>query len=543
MPALNKDSKTGCCVREPDGILVSNTSIIRDVSACSWWLLMYLYERIAQKIARELPAIQAAVFPSVRELCRRYGVATQTMWKALDLLRQQGLVSMSQGRRSSIRIAGGDHAGSTGPAPRGSVERLTALVTDRISKGVYQIGEPLPKLQYFVVSERVSKPTVCDAFRALAERNMIHRRGKKWFAGPAQLPRTDAEDIIHDSDTGPVVLVVHDDYDSLVATRAESRMMFFLERFYEEIRRYGVRLRIAFSRKSGSGLFASGREAISREIRGLGDRYWGALIVNTPYERRNFSAIAQSLCRHKKPVIWFDHGDFAPHVDRKAVGGHGNFFRCFIDMESGVRKAIRTLVSLGHARIAMGDFSSYASHGWIPDRIDAARRIAGHMSVPPVITIIDHGQKLWHSEYPLIPDTMVHLNDAARPQVRWPDELVTLDDALLREEIESAKADLARAIRGGATAVLAQNDSFARKYYALLRMMRVRVPRAVSIIGFDNDWQSRMFPLSTVDFGISGLGYRAAHVLVGDIPVRVPRNGVMGSEPVVIDRGSLARRR
>jgi DNA-binding LacI/PurR family transcriptional regulator len=67
------------------------------------------------------------------------------------------------------------------------------------------------------------------------------------------------------------------------------------------------------------------------------------------------------------------------------------------------------------------------------------------------------------------------------------------------------------------------------------------VPRDVSIISFDNSVECRNFPVSTIDFGFSRLGYRAAHVFIGDIPVKADRYGNVPGICTLVDRGSIGK--
>uniref|UniRef100_UPI003D743FC9 GntR family transcriptional regulator n=1 Tax=Streptomyces sp. NRRL F-5630 TaxID=1463864 RepID=UPI003D743FC9 len=64
------------------------------------------YEQIAedlrgQIVRGELPA--GAALPSERELCETYSVARATLVRALDVLRQEGLVETRHGTGSTVR--------------------------------------------------------------------------------------------------------------------------------------------------------------------------------------------------------------------------------------------------------------------------------------------------------------------------------------------------------------------------------------------------------------------------------------------------------
>ena len=90
------------------------------------------------------------------------------------------------------------------------------------------------------------------------------------------------------------------------------------------------------------------------------------------------------------------------------------------------------------------------------------------------------------------------------------------------------------------TAFLAMNDVLAKEYYLWFRALGLRIPRDLSIISFDNMYESKAYGIASVDFGYADMGYRAAHLLIGDIPVATDgRRWHIRPEPVLHDRGSI----
>lgn len=49
-----------------------------------------------------------------------------------------------------------------------------------------------------------------------------------------------------------------------------------------------------------------------------------------------------------------------------------------------------------------------------------------------------------------------------------------------------------------------------------------------------------IFPLASIDPGFSYLGYRAAHVFIGDVAIAADRSGSVPSQFRLVNRGSLA---
>ena len=82
-------------------------------------------------------------------------------------------------------------------------------------------------------------------------------------------------------------------------------------------------------------------------------------------------------------------------------------------------------------------------------------------------------------------------------------------------------------------------DRLAREYFFWFNALGVAMPKDFSLISFDNIPESVFYPITTIDFGFARLGYRAAHILIDDIPVHAGRNGVVNSVCTVVDRGSV----
>jgi hypothetical protein len=91
------------------------------------------------------------------------------------------------------------------------------------------------------------------------------------------------------------------------------------------------------------------------------------------------------------------------------------------------------------------------------------------------------------------------------------------------------------------SAVICPNDLIGRGFLRWLRTLAIDVPGGCSVISFDNRLQSMPIELTSVDPGFELLGYRGFHAILGDVPVRRDRNGVITAEPRVNDRVSVLR--
>jgi DNA-binding LacI/PurR family transcriptional regulator len=100
---------------------------------------------------------------------------------------------------------------------------------------------------------------------------------------------------------------------------------------------------------------------------------------------------------------------------------------------------------------------------------------------------------------------------------------------------------MAGLLDAGVTALISSNDAMAHEHYSWCRAAGIDVPARLSIISFDNTPNAVVLPVSTIDFGFAQLGYIAAHLIIGDIPLRADREGGIPGACTLVDRGSVGR--
>jgi DNA-binding LacI/PurR family transcriptional regulator len=89
------------------------------------------------------------------------------------------------------------------------------------------------------------------------------------------------------------------------------------------------------------------------------------------------------------------------------------------------------------------------------------------------------------------------------------------------------------------TALVAPCDYDGRYLYGWLLLAGYRPGLDLSLVSFDNAWAAQQFPVSSVDFGFELLGYKAFHLIYGDVPVRKTGSGEVSAEAFVTERGSI----
>jgi DNA-binding GntR family transcriptional regulator len=499
-----------------------------------------LHRKVAEQLRRDIESSSETHLPSLVELGRRYHASTRTISRALHLLHEQGLVEVVQGRRTAVR----GRRPSPGAKPGATSASASSALRDRLAaairEGTYRTGQSLPKVQYFTLSEHVGENTVCEAFRMLRDDKLVHKRGKRWIVGPRQPGRGVR---LRDASL-PTVLILVPSYGQWQELFSD-HLYPFVSEFRSELTRH--RFRSVMVQSDGSAvsrkLFPTGRREILQMIQSLGERFRGVLISSQFALFPDLEQWARWLCQSAAPVVYLDHDNSAPHLDRRRIARR-SFYRFCAEEDALVEVAIRNLHRCGHRRILIPRCNKYANALWPGRRIARIEQLAAQCTPTVSVRLLDQQERHWLRWDDTRDDTMVRYVDDSLHAIasKYPAAKANERERLLREKLRSDFPSLAAlAQQSDCTAIVALNQWLATNYYCWLTCMGVAVPRRFSIVTFDNaPWFDR-YPVSTVDFGLGTLGYSAAHVFIHDIPVRADKHGNLPSRPELVDRGSLQR--
>ncbi len=488
-----------------------------------------LHERIAERLRSSLMNAPDESLPSIPQMARQYGVSGKTMWKAVSLLKREGLLTCRRGSRVAVTSVRRYEETTLGYRRDSSAGQLFEKLRDRIGDGTYAAGSTLPKTHYFVLTEHVSQATVLKALRLLVSHGLVHRRGRSWIVGPGENERT--EKVRVGQGPRPTVVVLVKDLAEWRKVSTEAPFSPFAGCFCNEIERHGIHYRVAVaSPRRGEGIFAAGRPAIRKLVDASEAPYLGTLVI-AGSKQDNIPDLEEWLSwlrKMNRPVVLFDRQDILGKLGREE--GDTLFYRCRSDESVLVKPAITTLHDLGHRRVGVpGWIGSRSYFKWFPIRrshiIDTAKRCTPPVQVftapnpSPAISQSYHYRSLKRLTSTLFPRT------TALPSRAMLVRAMGGMEQLLREH--------------HVTALVGMNDDLALKYYLHLVQQGTAVPEQVSLISFDNQERFRAFPISTIDPGFDNLGYRAAHIFIGDIPVKPGRRGSITGSPRLLDRGSL----
>jgi len=422
--------------------------------------------------------------------------------------------------------------------PSSSEDRIYETLKDSLLEGRLESGNRISKVDYLARIHHVSKDAICSALDRLAHSNLVHKAGKLWVAGPApRLPRFSGAP--HSPHMGPVVLVIApwdvEARDLFVAAHPSA----FATAFRLELAKYGYSFVVATQYPQPADFIPiSGIDTVRRLVRRLGPRYAGALLayIALAYEPELW---VSELRRFGKPVVVFDAVGRVSSSLRDSIAGGDKVYRLYFDEQSAVTRALEFLLEHGHRTIATFDLQPGTPDSYSARRIDLMRNTLRAIDRTAVLVAAQQDDPVWAPQWerpqrstPLL--TIPEILHAARRKAR-----TGVRHMSAAELLRTNSPTFLSTLRQGVTAILAVNDIASMDYYLWLTALKVRVPQEISLLGFDNAADVQVFPLSTIDFGFPQLGYRAAHIMIGDIPAHADAGGNIAGTITLIDKGSV----
>lgn len=427
--------------------------------------------------------------PSAQALAQSYGTSHRQMLRALHSLQELGLLTIEHGGRIEVKAANVTSK-SVPVASVDAVEDVMDKLRGSIADATFRSGSALPKMAWLCSSLHSSTRTIAEACRRLQKEGLLQKIGKNWIVG-AELknPQKPMQQL------GQRVIVLLCNRPEEWAEFHANLMDGFVRTFGTELDRSNVRL-VPFltGDEKCDAAFGVGKVELRKFILDLGKAYLGVLFTPLISSMPDFKPWCTWLARFGKPVVCLqdDQPDVRMDDPRIVRVSYGDWVP---QQPAGAEDlALQALVDMGHKRIAFV-CNRKEDLPWFRVRTERLLQKASEHSC----------------------EVIVHdLRQSEDTAMRW-----------VRES--------------GATALLCPNDRYAVAYWKALKILGVRVPKELSMLSFDNLAELKPYPISTIDFGLSLLGYQVFHLLLGDVPVRVSRSGQLFGVCRVIDNGSLAR--
>jgi hypothetical protein len=472
--------------------------------------------------------------PSIASLAEEFHSSYQTMWKAAQVLARKGVIVVRMGARM---------VPASGAQPAGARDRFLDSVRAGIREGIWKTGEPVPKFAYFQSVYHVGQDTIARIMRRLADEDLLHKQGRRWIVGSA--PGIKGPGVMTPSggSRSKVVLML---FPNLMDANNFFQPAPFISQFADELMKQGIKIEVVLHDKQEIEATdaISGINAIEARIAGLGDRYCGLFAHNPGTSPEYFQRCLAMALSKKKPVLLYDPQNSLKTFTRSLFGGRSPFFRLFADEIAATALAVDVLVNYGHRIIGFPDMFT-PRHRWVPRRIEYVRKAAARHSPPPMIFSPEQSEPFWTYVQDKPISVLNYLFRGISKALRLRTELTHGIRAKpsIRQKLLEKTPSLASIFDDGATAIIAGNDYIARDYYYWLKIIGIDLPRHISMISFDNQPEFIASSLSTIDFGLGRLGYKAAHLLIGDIPAQSDAEGHIAGVCTLVDRGSIGKPR
>ncbi len=503
-----------------------------------------LIEIIRERLLERIVGSEEQFLPPVRALAAQWGVSSGTVAAAARTLREAGRLSFYRGAR--MRITGRE---TVAPRERkiASAERICQIMRESIANGSFQHGAPLPKVKFYALEYGVSEHTVQKALARLETEGLIYRRGRRRHVGPQRLRTAGTR--------SPVILILRPRPGAWLAMGTNPVQSDFCKAFDTEARLQGVRLELVSARGSGGALAPAGHDEVSREILKLGRRYDGTLIIGGKTSYSSLERWIARLMRFQRPIVWFDAGDADNGND--ASSPDSRVIRCRSRLRDRWAQALDAAARAGCARaLGLRLPRSAEPHGVVPGRYALSCSM-----IPPVeqLAAMCLGGRF---------DAFVNRLCARSPRfaknyseaLRWtarkggvsgamnrganPSEL--LDAILAQNRIVNFNQRLflltlpvMHALDQGQRHALAlQSAEAARMVWLWFAAANIPMPGSISLVCLEDRWMASA-PITSVNSGLSTLGFEAFHAIRGDFRVPLSRENELIARPTVVDRGSL----
>lgn len=485
--------------------------------------------------------------PIRRELTKTFGVSAGTVSACLAALEKDGLVVRR--KRSGIFVKSRHEAEfddvELPPSPGAdAVQRVMEDVAADISRGDFPSGNFLPARKVLQFQFGTSRKTLNEALRGLEKRRLIRRRGNAYIVGMAGQRKPRQKDCV-------MVISTHTP-DSRVLLRPVPAGG-FLRGFETELVGNGVSFSGAFDRKAN----APGKTGSRASANKLGYIYpvpgKGWVDEITQGDPQLLKKEMDRLARLKLPVAIHNS---APIVNAFPGFSFSKYRSLFAIGPNNVRAGEEVAVhlgGLGHRNIA---FFSYSTEEWNTLRARGLRWGAKSAFGPkPSIQVFEgkfdrltirQNRRKHHRQ---LAERLGKLTSSIFEGRRLvssdaPQELLKTFYSLFRIEHENhvLKPLFENALQfPEITAWACADPTVAIAAAAFLYGGGIRVPQQVSLISIDDNSELANRGIAAYDFQYDRMGYLAAHCLLGDIPVRKNRKGIVECPGRIIERGSVAR--
>ncbi len=474
------------------------------------------------------------VLPSIRHMAGECGVSYETMWKAVNECRNDGLLRIAAGGRIRLTVPG-DTARPTGQqeavcvAPNLSPkwQRVRDRIRAELIRGTYQRGRRLPPYKVLSSQYGAGNRVLRTALAALGEEGFLEEC-------PGGLcPRAPTRDSAQDT----IVLLTGALRGGSGFGQDFGRNWDVVRALERECAAMGCRL-IRADPRSVSPSAVSELPAVRSAF--------GTVLWTTGIAHDYRVGIVHALSSTGKPLAVLDEAAQTPYSDAQHALSLIQLFSLGCKPSAGDRVA-RHLLSLGHRHVAY--FSSLSNEA----RLEGLRRTFTRAGEDNTVEVyrkaVDGAEGNWVEEGRAVrvdvpqgsglpPDAGQRLARALNPR---------LSAAVLCETVRMRFTPLfGQALADPrVTAWVGCSDIIAGEAQQFLEQRSISVPESMSVVGFDDSTEAALGELSSYNFNVSGLASAILTHLLFPRPRRERRGMGEWYEPTgaVTVRASSARPR
>lgn len=487
---------------------------------------------------------KGAKLPSAKELAEIYSVSRGTVFKAIDQLENDG--SVVRKKRCGIFVKGDedpclvDHVPRIAAKRKREIEIMESIMSD-IRQGQLRVGSALPSRKTLLFQYSASSKTIRKTLEHCLRKGLLFKKGGSIFVGPTPSAGIASGKSVQFFGGSPLLR-------GLIHQRPRENFLMALE---SECGIWGVsttQMKDEGREPSFFGVPRRGKEGVLRTVMTLDSPSMGKLIeAGAPFR-------GEKRSRNMLPLVVFASDSTVFKSKAFRCKPFDPLYIFAWDDHAAGKSVADYLSSLGHQKI------SYFHHTpavWNLRRFDglnerlralfgaSARtsRFQADMGEGPV-----HRAKLLSVKETVktMESAVCHMFENYRfthltPFRRLAAE--SLSAVNMDEQTRVMEAIFDRALRTEKSTAWVCSDPTATLMASdFLQRRGVRIPRDLSLIGFANqDLRVAIRGINMYDFQVERMGYLAAHCLLGDIPIKKSKQGVVECPGRVVERGSVAR--
>ncbi len=531
-----------------------------------------LRNKIRKLIMEALPDGPGQRLPSLRQYSLQMGVSIPTL---RQIFLHPDLACKVEGApRRGFRTRG---AQSLAPSPPLSpLVRVELGIRMAIESGRYPSLQALPKLNSLANEWKTSRNTIVHALRNLESDKWLSREKRRYIPGLSSNPNYRVDF----SRTVLVIQISRDGWRSFLNKHTRPLCESLMQKIVEQ----GVKIRsVTISLDS----FRSASDILRTVLDQEGKRLVGILLVGSHESSVTFAKLVGWLCDRKKPVVHLDRR----HWDYPNMTPSPWFFTISQSEAKVSATAIQFLTQRGHHHIG---FIEHSQQDWEIDRVTQLNNLLQK----------DSGSHLYLSkkiqcewEQMSTADFLLSLQTAEKQSKRVHHIIGILEKGILRGglsqlpkkylvprytdsrralaallqrsfegmTLEQKIESIPPSVRGcfnrdfledyllfglrvlpillqvKCTVLVLARDRTIPHFVSRLESWGIGIGSDISLLSFDNNIETALYPVSTVDSGMGALGNRLVHILLGAVQSPVERGPrVLNAKPFVADKGSVA---